>query len=133
LGSPDLPEDGVNTQAFADSKFGPQAVVRLRAAFEGSRHPMLLADDQRRWVTGNAAACDLRFSSVQQPLSLEGLATEAEKEVAVKRPFQAQAHAVLLKGKRHRADESLKSRRHLYRGDHFVRRIPSAKRPVHPA
>ena len=33
--------------------------MRLQAAFEGSRHPMLVADDQRRWVTGNTAACDL--------------------------------------------------------------------------
>jgi PAS domain S-box-containing protein len=48
----------VNVQAFA-GKFGSQAAVRLRAAFERSRHPMLIADDQRRWVTGNAAACDL--------------------------------------------------------------------------
>ncbi len=30
--------------------------MRLRAAFDRSAHPMLLADDQRRWVTGNAAA-----------------------------------------------------------------------------
>jgi PAS domain S-box-containing protein len=28
-------------------------------ALERSRHPMLIADDQRRWVTGNLAACDL--------------------------------------------------------------------------
>jgi DNA-binding CsgD family transcriptional regulator len=33
--------------------------MRLRTAFERSRHPMLIADDQRRWVTGNTAACDL--------------------------------------------------------------------------
>ena len=46
-------------QAFADSRFGTQAVLRLRAAFEESRHPMLIADDHRRWVAGNAAACDL--------------------------------------------------------------------------
>ncbi len=59
MSSTDLPDDAVNAQAFADSKFGPQAVVRLQAAFEGSRHPMLIADDQRRWVTGNTAACDL--------------------------------------------------------------------------
>ncbi|MCP9490916.1 MAG: PAS domain-containing protein [Solirubrobacteraceae bacterium MAG38_C4-C5] len=59
MGSPDQPYDAVDGQAFADSRFGPQAVVRLRAAFEASRHPMLLADDQRRWVTGNAPACDL--------------------------------------------------------------------------
>jgi PAS domain S-box-containing protein len=49
----------VSANTFADSRFGQQAVVRLRAAFEGSRHPMLIADDHRRWVTGNAAACDL--------------------------------------------------------------------------
>ena len=59
VASPDLLDDAVDAQAFADSKFGPQAVVRLRTAFERSRHPMLIADDQRRWVTGNAAACDL--------------------------------------------------------------------------
>lgn len=40
-------------------KFGSQAVVRLRAGFDQSRHPMLIADDQRRWVSGNAAASHL--------------------------------------------------------------------------
>ena len=45
--------------AFAESKFGPLALMRLRIAFQESRHSMLIADDQRRWVTGNAAACDL--------------------------------------------------------------------------
>lgn len=59
MASPDLPDAAAQAQAFADSKFGAQAVVRLRAAFEASRHPMLIADDQRRWVTGNAAACEL--------------------------------------------------------------------------
>lgn len=59
MACPDLPRDTVSAQAYADSKFGSQAVVRLRTAFERSRHPMLIADDQRRWVTGNAAACDL--------------------------------------------------------------------------
>ena len=54
-----LPDTALSTQAVADSKFGSQAVVRLRAAFERSRHPMLIADDQRRWVAGNSAACDL--------------------------------------------------------------------------
>ena len=49
----------MTTQAFVDSKFGSQAVVRLRAAFDRSANPMLLADDQRRWVTGNAAASAL--------------------------------------------------------------------------
>jgi DNA-binding CsgD family transcriptional regulator len=33
--------------------------MRLRIALERSQHPMLIADDQRRWVTGNTAACDL--------------------------------------------------------------------------
>jgi PAS domain S-box-containing protein len=49
----------VNSPGVASSRFGSDAVVRLRAAFERSRNPMLIADDQRRWVTGNAAACDL--------------------------------------------------------------------------
>ncbi len=56
---PNPPRDDVNTQILADSKFDSQAVAGLRTAFERSRHPMLIADDQRRWVTGNAAACDL--------------------------------------------------------------------------
>ncbi len=53
------PRDVVDLQVFADSKFGSQAASRLRMAFERSRHPMLIADDQRRWVTGNTAACEL--------------------------------------------------------------------------
>jgi PAS domain S-box-containing protein len=52
-------EDSRASLTFSGSKFGPQAMVRLRAVFESSRHPMLIADDQRRWVTGNAAACAL--------------------------------------------------------------------------
>jgi len=59
MASPEHPHDITNAELFAESKFGPEAVVRLRTAFERSRHPMLIADDQRRWVTGNAAACDL--------------------------------------------------------------------------
>jgi DNA-binding CsgD family transcriptional regulator len=59
MASSDLSRDAVDAQIFADSKFGSQAAARLRMAFERSRHPMLIADDQRRWVTGNAAACDL--------------------------------------------------------------------------
>src|SRR5688500_11469809 len=55
----ELPDDAVSAQAFAESKFGTQAVARLQMAFERSRHPMLIADDQRRWVTGNAAASEL--------------------------------------------------------------------------
>ena len=48
--SSDLNRDQMNAQAFAESRFGPQAVVRLRVAFERSRHPMLIADDRRRWI-----------------------------------------------------------------------------------
>ena len=46
-------------QASAEGEAGLEAAARLRMALERSRHPMLIADDQRRWVTGNAAACDL--------------------------------------------------------------------------
>ena len=53
------PRDRPNAQVFSDSKFGPEAVIRLRVAFERSRHPMLIADDERRWVTANTAACEL--------------------------------------------------------------------------
>jgi PAS domain S-box-containing protein len=49
----------VDAQIFADSKFGPEAVVRLHTAFERSKNPMLIADDRRRWVTANDAACEL--------------------------------------------------------------------------
>ena len=55
----DPPHAALNAQAFHDSQFGPGAVARLRVAFERSEHPMLIADDQRRWVTGNRAACEL--------------------------------------------------------------------------
>lgn len=37
----------------------PGAASHLHNAFTLSQHSMLIADDQRRWVTGNAAACDL--------------------------------------------------------------------------
>lgn len=53
------PAGTVNRQAAVSSRFGAQAVVRWRAAFEQSRNPMLISDDHRLWVTGNAAACDL--------------------------------------------------------------------------
>jgi PAS domain S-box-containing protein len=61
MDTPDQPPDfdPENAQVFSDSKFGSEAVVRLRLAFERSRNPMLIADDRRRWVTGNSAACDL--------------------------------------------------------------------------
>jgi PAS domain S-box-containing protein len=57
--SPDLPPDRESAQIVPDGKSDSQAAVRLRTAFERSRHPMLIADDQRRWVTGNTAACEL--------------------------------------------------------------------------
>jgi PAS domain S-box-containing protein len=59
MAPPDRPRDRVDAQIFSDSRFGPEAVVRLRTAFERSKHPMLIADDQRRWVTANTAACEL--------------------------------------------------------------------------
>ncbi|HEY8809239.1 MAG TPA: LuxR C-terminal-related transcriptional regulator [Solirubrobacterales bacterium] len=59
VATPNPPPDGENAQGFANGESGSSAAVRLRTAFERSRHPMLIADDQRRWVTGNAAACDL--------------------------------------------------------------------------
>ncbi|MCA1681488.1 MAG: PAS domain-containing protein [Actinobacteria bacterium] len=57
---------GAARTTFARSRFGSQAVLRLRAAFARSAHPMLLADDQRRWVTGNAAASDLLGLAAQE-------------------------------------------------------------------
>lgn len=59
MASFDPPGDGGNAQVFPDGESVLQAAVRLRTALERSPHPMLIADDQRRWVTGNAAACDL--------------------------------------------------------------------------
>jgi DNA-binding CsgD family transcriptional regulator len=50
---------GAAVDAQMLGRFGAQAVVRLRAGFARSRHPMLIADDERRWVTGNDAACEL--------------------------------------------------------------------------
>lgn len=58
MASPDLPSQGENAQV-GNGESGSQAAERLRTALERSRHPMLIADDQRRWVTGNVAACDL--------------------------------------------------------------------------
>lgn len=58
MASSDLPRDEKNVEVV-DGESGSQAALRLRTALERSRHPMLIVDDQRRWVTGNAAACDL--------------------------------------------------------------------------
>ena len=58
MASGGLPEEREGVEAV-DGESGQEAAQRLRAVLERSRHPMLIADDQRRWVTGNAAACDL--------------------------------------------------------------------------
>ena len=58
MGSRDQRE-AAPTVGTADREVAAPVAVRLRAAFASSWHPMLLADDQRRWVTGNAAACEL--------------------------------------------------------------------------
>ena len=42
-----------------DTESLSETAARLREAFERSRSPMLIADDQRRWITGNDAAADL--------------------------------------------------------------------------
>ena len=52
-----LPPEGAADRK--GSQLAVQTAESLRVAFSKSRHPMLIADDQRRWVTGNAAACDL--------------------------------------------------------------------------
>ena len=54
----EVPDYPANAPA-ADGTVGQDAVARLRAAFQLSRNPMLLADDHRQWVAGNAAACEL--------------------------------------------------------------------------
>lgn len=48
-----------HTQVLAGGKPDSDAALRLRTALERSQYPMLIADDQRRWVTGNSAVCDL--------------------------------------------------------------------------
>jgi DNA-binding CsgD family transcriptional regulator len=59
VASLDPPGNGGSAQVFPDGESESQAAMRLRTALERSQHPMLIADDQRRWVTGNVAACDL--------------------------------------------------------------------------
>jgi DNA-binding CsgD family transcriptional regulator len=56
---PALGRPGAAVDAEVLSTFGAQAVASLRAGFDRSPHPMLIADDERRWVTGNAAASAL--------------------------------------------------------------------------
>lgn len=50
---------GSALNAHALSRFGAQTAVHLQAAFQRSPHAMLIADDERRWVTANQPACDL--------------------------------------------------------------------------
>jgi len=52
---PNEPDAAPKGQAF-DGEFDLQIAVRLRAAFARSQQAMLIADDQRRWVAGNASA-----------------------------------------------------------------------------
>jgi DNA-binding CsgD family transcriptional regulator len=58
MDDPERPDAPPETQAV-DGEFALQVTARLRAAFARSRHPMLIADDERRWVSGNVAACEL--------------------------------------------------------------------------
>jgi DNA-binding CsgD family transcriptional regulator len=59
---------GSAVSSDALSKFGSQAAVHLRAGFDRSRHPMLITDDQRRWVTANGPARQLLgLSAVDLP------------------------------------------------------------------
>ncbi len=46
--------------------FGSQTARHLRAGFDRSRHPMLICDDQRRWVSANAAGGELLGISAQE-------------------------------------------------------------------
>ena len=57
--SPNLPGEEEDAQGLSDGESGSQDALRLRTALEHSQHPMLIADDQRRWVTGNLAASGL--------------------------------------------------------------------------
>ena len=52
-------ESGSAVRADTLSRFGSQAAGHLRAGFDRSRHPMLISDDQRRWVTANGPARQL--------------------------------------------------------------------------
>jgi PAS domain S-box-containing protein len=57
--TPGFADDSASGEVLGGSKLDSPAALRLRVAFERSRHAMLIVDDQRRWVTGNTAACDL--------------------------------------------------------------------------
>ncbi|MDX6677715.1 MAG: hypothetical protein QOE31_1767 [Solirubrobacteraceae bacterium] len=55
----DAEQTGSAVSAEVLGRFGSQAAAHLRAGFDRSRHPMLVTDDQRRWVTANAPAREL--------------------------------------------------------------------------
>jgi PAS domain S-box-containing protein len=58
--SSDSAEGPAAAQPPRRGSFDARAAQRLREAFERSiGQAMLIVDDQRRWVTGNAAACEL--------------------------------------------------------------------------
>jgi PAS domain S-box-containing protein len=57
--SSNLPDEDESPDVFTNGSPDSRTALRLRMALERSRHPMLIADDQRRWITGNLAACDL--------------------------------------------------------------------------
>ena len=57
VAAPERPGSAVSARSLG--AFGAQAAVHLRAGFDRSTLPMLIVDDQRQLVTGNAAALDL--------------------------------------------------------------------------
>jgi DNA-binding CsgD family transcriptional regulator len=58
--------------AVAESRLGLPTVTRLRAAFSRLKAPMLLVDDRRRCVAGNAPACEI-LQSTQEDLPWRSL------------------------------------------------------------
>jgi DNA-binding CsgD family transcriptional regulator len=77
------------------SKFGSQAALHLRAGFDRSRHPMLITDDQRRWVTANGPARKLLGVSA---LDLPWQSMDEFTTVAGRRQLQEQWQAFLTNG-----------------------------------
>jgi DNA-binding CsgD family transcriptional regulator len=57
---------GAVRRALSPGASGAQPAVYLRTRLDRSADPMLIADDHRRWVTGNAAACDLLGLALQE-------------------------------------------------------------------
>jgi DNA-binding CsgD family transcriptional regulator len=67
MGAAKRPDGRPKHQAF-DGEFDLQVAARLQAALVRTPHPMLIADDQRRWVSGNAAGCRL-LGTTQETVS----------------------------------------------------------------